>query len=222
MPASKRVQTRRTASAKVLMETPPTIGKPKIELIAIDPGDQHVGVAFFATDDDGLWYCEDAQEWTPDEFEDALAELILMTPTPPIVVYERFRLYGDKSAEQTGSEFRTSQMIGVIRFICRTRNNHVDRHELAESQGKLMSCEQRGGTCEDPADRPQRVDMFGYMADIKKPTTGILKKKKVKSVGKAARRENPGWGIHCQDAELHGWYHVLNKMKADLSPSALS
>lgn len=211
MPAAKKTSARRKASSEALMKVEPAIVASPA-LIAIDPGDQHVGVAFFERDADGGWYCADAQEWTPDEFEDAFAELVLTGPVPPIVVYERFRLYGDKSAEQTGSEFRTSQMIGVIKFVCRCRNGHVARHDLAESQGKLMSCELQGGQCADPKDRPQPVEIHGYMADIKKPTTGILRKKGIKSVAKAARRENPGWGIHCQDAELHGWYHILNKM----------
>lgn len=186
--------------------------KPDTELIAIDPGDAHVGVAFFATDEDGDWYCQDAAQLEPDEFEDGFAELILQSPHPPIVVFERFRLYGDKSKEQTGSEFRTAQMIGVIKFICRSRNQHVQRHQEAEAVGRLMSCEQRGGMCEDPANRPHAVEVVGQMADIKKPTAGILRSKKMKSVAKSIRKENPGWGVHCVDAELHGWYHILKTM----------
>jgi hypothetical protein len=182
-------------------------------LIAIDPGDAHVGVAFFAKDEDGNWFCEDAQQLDPEEFEDGFAELILMDPTPPSVVYERFRLYGDKAAAQKGSEFRTSQMIGVIKFVCRQRNNHVARHEAAEAAGRLMSCEQRGGSCEDPQNRPQAVVVVGQMADIKKPTTGILRSKKIKSVGKKAKAENVGWGVHCIDAELHGWYYILHTLE---------
>lgn len=185
------------------------------ELIAVDPGDAHVGVAFFAKDEDGKWYCEDAQQLEPEEFEDGFAELILMDPTPPIVVFERFRLYGDKANEQKGSEFRTSQMIGVIKFVCRQRNNHVARHEDAEAQGRLMSCEQRGGACEDPENRPQAVTIVGQMADIKKPTTGILRHKKIKSVGKVRKAENKGWGDHCVDAELHGWHHILKTLGGD-------
>lgn len=212
MPTSKKTQSRRKTSVDSLMTPPPAPAKAEPELLAIDPGDAHVGVAFFNRNADGEWYCEDAQEWTPDEFEDAYVELVLTNPVPPIVVYERFRLYGDKSAEQTGSEFRTSQMIGVLKFVCRQRNNHVAVHEDAESQGKMTSCEQSGQRCADPLNRPQRVEIFGYMADIKKPTIGILRKKGISSVGKAARRENKGWGIHCVDAELHGWYHILKVM----------
>lgn len=187
--------------------------KPDTELIAIDPGDEHVGVAFFATDGDGKWYCQDAQQIDdPDGFEEALAEMLLDRLAPPIVVFEIFRLYGDKAQLQKGSQFRTSQMIGVIKFICRTRNAHADRHEEAEAVGQLMSCEAPYGQCADPKDRPQRVEIIGQVADIKKPTAGILRHKKIKSVGKVAKRDNPGWGDHCIDAELHGWKHILDTL----------
>lgn len=189
--------------------------KPDTELIAIDPGDVHVGVAFFATDEDGAWYCQDAQQIEHDDFLDGLAHMILMErQTPPTVVFERFRLYGDKSKEQTGSEFLTAQMIGVIKYLVRVHNDHVSRHDDAEARGKMMTCELQGGTCAEPKDRPQRIEIVGQMADIKKPTAGILRTKKIKSVGKVAIKENPGWGIHCVDAELHGWYHILKTMGA--------
>lgn len=187
--------------------------KPDTQLIAIDPGDKHVGVAFFTTDEDGAWYCQDAQQIEHDDFIDGLAEMILMDrETPPIVVYEKFRLYADKAELQTGSEFLTSQMIGVIKYLVRVHNDHVDRHEYAESVGKMMSCELQGGACADPKDRPQRIEIVKQPADIKKPTTGILRAKKIKSVGKAAKKENPEWGDHCVDAELHGWYHILKTL----------
>lgn len=187
--------------------------KPETELIAIDPGDKHVGVAFFATDEDGGWYCQDAQQIEHDDFLDGLAEMILMdSQTPPIVVYEKFRLYADKAELQTGSEFLTSQMIGVIKYLVKVHNDHVARHDEAEAVGKLMTCELQGGSCMDVKDRPKPITIVKQPADIKKPTAGILRTKKIKSVGKAAKKENPGWGDHCVDAELHGWFYVLKTL----------
>ena len=189
--------------------------KADTELIAIDPGDRWTGVAFFATDDDGAWYCQDAQEFSPAEFEDALAELILLdrsTP-PPIIVYEKWRLYGDKAQLQTGSEFLASQHIGVIKYLVRVHNDHVDRHEAAEAAGKMMTCELQGGQCEDPAKRPQRIEIIKQGAEIKKPTAGILRTKKIKSVAKPISRELYGGRDHIVDAELHGWKHILDTMK---------
>lgn len=187
--------------------------KPQTELIAIDPGDRWTGVAFFATDEDGAWYCQDAQEFSPAELEDALAELILSREEPPpIVVYEKWRLYADKAKEQTGSEFEASQHIGVIKYIVRVHNDHVDRHEDAEARGKMMTCELQGGICEDPAMRPQRVTIVKQPADIKKPTAGILRTKKIKSVAKPISRELYGGRDHVVDAELHGWRYILKEL----------
>lgn len=197
--------------------------KADTELIAIDPGDKYTGVAFFATDEQGGWYCQDAQEFDPTEFEDALAELIL-TPSPeppPTIVFEIFRLYGDKAALQTGSEFLTSQTIGVIKYIVRAHNGHVARHEEAESRGLLMSCEQVGGRCHDPALRPQKVPIIRQRADDKKPTRGILNKKKMKSVAGPIAKEHYGNRDHVKDAELHGWFHLLKTLEAPVSKDAL-
>lgn len=190
--------------------------KADTELIAIDPGDRWTGVAFFATDDDGHWYCQDAQEFDPPAFEDALAELLLMdrsTP-PPIVVYEKWRLYADKAKEQTGSEFLASQHIGVIRYIVRVNNDHVTRHVGAESKsGKLMSCELVGGGCSDPTQQPQIITIVKQGAEIKKPTIGILRHKGIKSVAKPISRELYEGRDHIVDAELHGWKYILDTMK---------
>lgn len=188
--------------------------KADTELLAIDPGDRWTGVAFFTTDDDGKWYCQDAQEFEPHEFEDALADLILNNrdQPPPIVVYEKWRLYADKSREQTGSEFETCQHIGVIKYIVRVQNEHAERHAAAEADGKMMTCELAGGVCADPAVRPQPVTLVKQPADIKKPTAGILRHKKIKSVARPIARELYGNRDHVVDAELHGWKHILDTM----------
>lgn len=195
----------------------------RTELIAIDPGDRYTGVAFFARDEQGGWYCQDAQEFDPKEFEDALAELLL-TPSPeapPSIVFEIFRLYGDKAKLQTGSEFLTSQTIGVICYLARVHNEHVARHEEAERAGGMMSCEQVGGRCHDPALRPRTAPVFRQRADDKKPTRGILNKKKIKSVaGPIAKAEYENRD-HVKDAELHGWFHILKTLQEEPSKDAL-
>lgn len=186
-------------------------------LIAIDPGDIYVGVAFFETEtsswaesEDKDWSCVDAQEFTPVGFEDAFALSLLDGDSYDAVIFERWRLYGDHAANQVGSEFETSQLIGVIKYLVRIRNEHVLRHEQAEANGKMMTCELQGGTCADPAKRPHHVDLVGQMADIKKPTRGILKSKRIKSVAKPIAREHYSGRDHVVDAELHGWYHILH------------
>lgn len=183
-------------------------------LIAIDPGDVYTGVAFFDVDEDGDWYCQDAQEFSPHDFEDALAELIILdrdinTP-PPIIVYEKWRLYADKAKQQTGSEFLASQHIGVICYIVRVHNEHAAKHDLAEQLGKMMTCELQGGGCADPKKRPQTITIVKQGAEIKKPTTGILRHKKIKSVAKPISKRLYEGRDHVVDAELHGWKYILD------------
>lgn len=185
------------------------------KLVAIDPGDTYTGVAFFAQDDEDGWYCQDAQEFDPEEFEDAFAGMLFDrdgTP-PPIVVYEKWRLYADHAKEKTGSEFPTSQHIGVIKYIVRCNNAHYQRHELADRNGGLLACERPGQMCNDPARRPQKVTIFKQPADIKKPTAGILRHKKIKSVAKPIAREHYHGRDHVVDAELHGWKYVLDELE---------
>lgn len=187
------------------------------EIIAIDPGDQHVGVAFFARDEDGKWYCQDAQQIDdPDQFEMDLAATLMEAEHPVTVVYEIFRLYVDKAKLQQGSEFRTSQGIGVIKFVVRARQQHRELHDNRTTE--MLSCELPGGQCADKPDGPPKIDIVGQRADIKKPAAGILRTKGIQSVGKAAKRENKGWGDHCVDAELHGWYHILKTLGGDYAP----
>lgn len=201
----------------------PNLG-PDWDLIAIDPGDRWTGVAFFTRHEDG-WECVDAQEFEPPQaFEDALAETLL-TPdyppeTPPLtVVYEKWRLYGDHAKEKTGSEFDTSQHIGVIKFIVRTAQTHFEKHVKAKLDGKFLTCEVNHGMCLDPKKQMRAVELVKQPADIKKPTRGILNKKKIKSVARPIAKELYGNRDHVVDAELHGWHHILRTLGEGPAPS---
>lgn len=208
----KRKQTKRPEPDLDELHAEPTDSHTKV--IAVDPGDRWTGVAFFATDAEGKWFCEDAQEFDPHDFEDALAQLIFDrdgTP-PPTVVIEKWRLYGDKAKQQTGSEFEACQHIGVIKYLVRANNAHAEKHDEAEAAGKMMTCELQGKMCADPAHRPQRIDVVVQGAEIKKPTRGILNHKKIKSVAKPIAKELYGNRDHIVDAELHGWKHILDTL----------
>lgn len=197
--------------------------EPQTRLIAIDPGDRWTGVAFFATDRDGNWFCQDAQEFDPPDFEDALAELLMLdraSGQPEVIVYEKWRLYGDKAKLQTGSEFLASQHIGVIKYLVRVHNAHAERHIAAEEQGRMMTCELQGGHCANPAAKPITIDLIKQPADIKKPTRGILRHKGIKSVAKPIAKEHYNNRDHVVDAELHGWYYVLHTLNQEPSSGA--
>lgn len=186
------------------------------DLIAIDPGDKYTGVAFFKRHEDG-WECVDAIEFSPADFEDSLGETILSPEYPPgtpplIVVFEKWRLYADHAREKTGSEFLTAQHIGVIKFIVRTAQAHVAKHDQAEAEGKFVSCEVNHGSCIDPNKQMRRVEIHKQGAEIKKPTTGILRRKKIKSVAKPIAKAEYKNRDHVVDAELHGWHHILKTL----------
>lgn len=187
-------------------------------LIAVDPGDRWTGVAFFASDGNGKWYCSDAQEFDPPEFEDALAETLMLdrsTPPPEMFVYEKWRLYGDMAQQQTGSEFLASQHIGVMKYLLRVHNDHADRHDVADNLGKIMTCELDGKPCAKPEERPRTVAVVKQGAEIKKPTTGILRKKGIKSVARPIAKAEYSGRDHVVDAELHGWHHILRTLKEE-------
>lgn len=176
-------------------------------MISVDPGDVHVGVAFFESatpSDDDSWECVDTQEMSPGEFEDALLETFLDGDID-VLVYEKFFLYESKSSEQVGSEFRTSQLIGVIKYLHRMHEIHATGHDEADAEGKFLTCQLPGGTCADPKIKARHVVLAVQQADIKKPTAGILRHKKIKST---AKKKGDKLG-HQVDAELHGYRYIF-------------
>lgn len=155
-------------------------------VVAIDPGDRHVGVALFCKVDD-VWCCEDAYQTEPAVFLRWLSSVLSSDSTRSLaVVYEQFRLYADAALSLTGSTFETAQMIGVIRFLVETHN---------EGRGfgaSVLLVEQR--------------------ADVKKPTAGVLRALGLSLRARAAKRKHPGWGDHAVDAELHGAFFILRTL----------
>lgn len=81
------------------------------KLISIDPGDRHVGVAFFEGEG-----CSWALNFTP---SDAMDFLLQEVPGVDVVVVERYQLYPHLAQLQQGSDMRTSQMIGAIKVVAR-------------------------------------------------------------------------------------------------------
>lgn len=90
--------------------------KATAEVLAVDPGGVHVGVAMFreAPDSEYGWECWWVKEFTPDAFVDWLDASILRFD---VVVVELFRLYEDTAKSLIGSEMETSQLIGVIKYL---------------------------------------------------------------------------------------------------------
>lgn len=103
-------------------------------ILAVDPGDVHVGVAWF-DQQDGAWACVYTEEQTPEEFQAYLGPA-LDSGIFRYFVLESFNLYGDKALEQTGSSMQTSQMIGMAKYACwlaQQKGVVVDRVDQAPS-----------------------------------------------------------------------------------------
>ena len=81
--------------------------------LSIDPGDIHVGLATWMGDE-----CKSAIETTPEGLI-ATLEYMLEGKVIDLVVCEKFALYAWNEKSMAGNEFETSQLIGVIKYLCK-------------------------------------------------------------------------------------------------------
>lgn len=77
-------------------------------IIAVDPGDAHVGVAEW---ENGA-IC--AREVPANEF---LKQFAVMAPYRDLAIVEDFRLYPSKASAQSYSQMKTAKMIGAMEWI---------------------------------------------------------------------------------------------------------
>lgn len=93
-----------------------TARKATAEILAVDPGGVHVGVAMFREDPDSEygWECWWVKEFDPETF---VTWLETSLPRFDVVAVELFRLYEDTAKSLIGSEMETSQLIGVIKYL---------------------------------------------------------------------------------------------------------
>lgn len=151
-------------------------------MLAIDPGEQHTGVAQFRLWTDGTGWrgeCVAAWEAPPDEVIAHLAGVLDPSsdhqPKIGVLVVEEWRLYEDRMANLVGTEILTIEVIGVIRYLWR-------------------ASVRRGSGCE----------WIQHGARVKTGTRKILRAKQIRS------RANGS--THGKDAELHGWYHLMHTL----------
>lgn len=154
-------------------------------LLGVDPGDKHVGVASFAEDALGYPGCEWSKEYDPVEAIDFISRQIAANAVWGIAV-ERFSLYADKALAQIGSEFHTSEMIGVIKHLVRVNNEWVGL---------------TGDNDDGSPWSPPRIRIWIQGADIKKPIRAQM-------AARGIDRHSPAKS-HAGDAEEHGWYRIL-------------
>lgn len=185
-------------------------------LVAVDPGDVHCGIALFSRSATAefAWECTETFELSPDDFLDWLANRFIECPAEwEFLVYEKFRLYEDHSAEQVGSEFPTAKCIGVIEWLGRVHNRHAREHDTARRNGAGLSCRLEGGVCSGGPGRgdrdPHVVELVKQPAERHTATERILKNL---GIEQTAKREGDSLG-HRKVAERHGWYFILRTLE---------
>lgn len=149
--------------------------------LAIDPGDVHVGLAEFECGPDRVWYCVWAGEKSPDEFLSWYVEG-LKKDRWEWVVCESWKLFPQAAPVYVGSDMPTSRLIGAI-------------HALA------AFIPDEGAWFDDP------VKVHLQDPQIKVPTRGVLKRRKLKSMAKVLRVPLD----HASDAELHGFKYLIDQ-----------
>lgn len=100
---------------------------------SVDPGDIHIGFALWSAS-----RCMWADELSREQYIAQLEHLTGLTTGVRLIdvlVQEKFMLYGHRASEQIGSEFLTSQLIGVTRYICERAGVHYIGQTAA--QGKM-------------------------------------------------------------------------------------
>lgn len=160
-------------------------------LVAVDPGDVHVGMAVFVEEEDGTPHCAWAEEYTPDDCADYVAGGLYRGEIGVLVV-ERFTLYADKALAQVGSQMETSELIGVLKYLVRVHNQYV----LGDSKATIRST-----GAGDPW-RGEPVRMWIQGADIKKAIRAQMQ-------ARGIERDGVGVGTHHGDALEHGWFRIL-------------
>ena len=90
----------------------------ELELIAVDPGERHVGIAIW-TRQGGMRSYELAPFLALEAIEKQFRPLRPGLPKRQQLVVEEFRLYPDKAGAQSHKRMATSEMIGALRWIAK-------------------------------------------------------------------------------------------------------
>jgi len=137
-------------------------------MFAIDPGEVHCGTATFVGKD-----CFEVQEFSPARLFLEL-ESLLRTDMLDVVVMEEFRLYPGKANEQSFSQIKTVEVIGVIRYLVARWSGAllVQQPALIKKPtrarmkalgiGNRAVTERKGGHCADAVLHGQHYIMHGY------------------------------------------------------------
>jgi hypothetical protein len=181
-----------------------------VTVLAVDPGEHHVGVAVGRRHlgwipcsgaaggckpcADGVvkdhrvpwptgfgWFVSDVAELTPWEFVQFFRANIHEFD---LVTVEKFTLYKSLALEQVGSEMPTSKLIGWIEFSIKLWNEQWTKDPSAPAAG-----------------RPE-IQYESYPASIQDGTAAVMTKKGIPF-------RSPKTPDHARSAELHFWHTLI-------------
>ena len=126
----------------------------KMRVIAIDPGDKHVGVVH-NLNGHVTAFEYDADVWLI-SFE------ALLRCEVDVVVVEAFRLYPDKAQSLSRSRMKTSEMIGAIKWIASKAGCRVVEQGAAIKTPTRAQCKARGIDIVDSSTHAQDALLHFY------------------------------------------------------------
>lgn len=99
-------------------------------VLAIDPGDKHVGLAWALLGKDeryeGLHMIDREAEYVEaDEALGYVVDTFCCYGDPKVMVIEEFRLYAQQAMSQSWDEMGTSEMIGALKYIAKKHDFEV-------------------------------------------------------------------------------------------------
>lgn len=161
-----------------------------IVVLAVDPGEEHVGVAVGRRDLEYApggprpkgfgWFVSDVAELNPWEFVQFFRDNI---DGIDLLSVEKYTLYPHLAKEQIGSEMPTSKLIGWIEFTVRLWNESFTKEHT-------------------PAHGMPEIQYESYPANIHKGTEAVMKNKGIPFV-------SPKTPDHARSAELHFWHTLI-------------
>lgn len=112
---------------------------------------------------------------TPVQFEDWLTDQVRYDLVD-ILVVEEWRLFADKAVQQVGSKMETSQLIGAIKYICRTLAGEglvvswqqPSIKNPTRSVVKSRSLRSMADELKVPGDHARDAELHGYYYILKK------------------------------------------------------
>ncbi|MDQ3222242.1 MAG: hypothetical protein M3Q75_02020 [Gemmatimonadota bacterium] len=154
------------------------------EVLAVDPGGEHCGMALFDTQ--ASPQCLATWEETPGGCIEFIREWVGRDAKGKILVVEAWALYPWDADRLSFDEMHTSQLIGAIKLVladyCVVPWTAKIGKQGGDVMGNMLYVEQQ--------------------ASIKKPMRQQLRARGIERVAL-------GSGDHAENAELHGYHHIF-------------